>query len=725
MIQSRIGNGEILLGQKGEEKPGEGWSLSIGNALNRRKENVNLDSASPHVIFVCGARGSGKSYTLGVIAEEIARNESDIAAVLVDPIGVFWSMKYKNQEKKEIEKLKNLDMEPEGIESLSVFVPTGYKADIPRETYDDEFSFKPNALNTDDWCLTFGIDRYSPQGLLLERTLEEVRSGYTRQLGDKFEGGSRNVPPKEDFSINDLLECMNHDEEILSKDRGFRGSTRRALTSRLTAAKDWGIFGSSKRLSDLIRPGQISVIDISFLSENIGSLVLGILARKILSARKAAARKEAVQDLRGEKETGSGSIPPTWLMVDEAHSFAPSTGKTAATNPLVEYVKQGRRPGLSAVLSTQQPSALNSKIISQLDILISHRLSFENDIKEVRKRIPTSLPGDLKEPESLKRLSEGRAIVSDRQTNRAFVISVRPRYSQHEGRERVTKELSEEPSAPAIKEPKEQPAEPTVQTKDYTKKEEEALIVPALIEMDEALDFFESERERLFNFFWTSEKVREIIKRYYPIWSVLIDYYPKDRRAMNLRVFIDGLTGELIKKKDSALERTNGIRSLVDLKPSEMKIFFEVLRKGPVSLRALKESFKKRNRINSSVEELIENGLIEENKTGKKITLCVKEALDVPTDLSDKALLAAEDTPDREPEMIPTEEKIERMIDEEQMLESLEIFGKVELIERELFYYPYWLGKITDKEKTRIIALDGVLGKKDVHAERMLRRRVK
>ncbi len=82
---------------------------------------------------------------------------------------------------------------------------------------------------------------------------------------------------------------------------------------------------------------------------------------------------------------------------------------------MIEYVKQGRRPGLSAVLSTQQPSALNSKIISQLDILLSHRLSFENDIKEVWKRMPATLPKDLKEPDSLKKLPEGTVIAADKE----------------------------------------------------------------------------------------------------------------------------------------------------------------------------------------------------------------------------------------------------------------------------------------------------------------------
>jgi len=49
---------------------------------------VGLDLAGPHAAVVVGKRGSGKSYTLGVLAEELARVDG-IAPVVVDPMGAF------------------------------------------------------------------------------------------------------------------------------------------------------------------------------------------------------------------------------------------------------------------------------------------------------------------------------------------------------------------------------------------------------------------------------------------------------------------------------------------------------------------------------------------------------------------------------------------------------------------------------------------------------------
>jgi len=47
-----------------------------------------LDLDGPHAVLVVGKRGYGKSYTLGVLAEELGRTAA-LAPVVVDPMGVF------------------------------------------------------------------------------------------------------------------------------------------------------------------------------------------------------------------------------------------------------------------------------------------------------------------------------------------------------------------------------------------------------------------------------------------------------------------------------------------------------------------------------------------------------------------------------------------------------------------------------------------------------------
>jgi hypothetical protein len=117
----------------------------------------------------------------------------------------------------------------------------------------------------------------------------------------------------------------------------------------------------------------------------------------------------------------------------------PGRGRqTAASNALLEYVRQGRQPGCSIVLATQQPSAVDSRILSQTDILFCHKLVYGDDINAVVRRMPSEMPPMLKNKEFIQNLPIGMAIIGDKQeeTSRSFLVRIRPRISQHEGRER-------------------------------------------------------------------------------------------------------------------------------------------------------------------------------------------------------------------------------------------------------------------------------------------------
>lgn len=54
--------------------------------------------------------------------------------------------------------------------------------------------------------------------------------------------------------------------------------------------------------------------------------------------------------------------------------MAPSDQQMPARDALVEYVKRGRDAGLSLILATQQPSAIDDRILSQVNIALTHRL---------------------------------------------------------------------------------------------------------------------------------------------------------------------------------------------------------------------------------------------------------------------------------------------------------------------------------------------------------------
>jgi uncharacterized protein len=440
--------GHAYIGRKKSilKKYGEVGGLHIGRVGedDLKHTPMYLDGLNPHVVFVCGARGSGKSYVLGVLAEELALKNKNVGIVVVDPIGVFWSMKHPNKDEKELELLAEWDMLPKGLDNIKVFIPVGMKGEVPKSTFDSTFSIQPSLLTAEDWALTFGMDRFSPTGLLLDKVLEKVKKGYTT----KDEENPKVVRGKEQtFSIDDLINCLDLDADLNDRDKGYKQESIRAVVSRFDAAKSWGIFDESGTpLSLLSRAGQMTILDTSFLDDTVSALVIGIISRRLLSARKLSTRREAAGKFdNDDDESVEINVPPTWLFIDEAHTLIPGgNSKTPASKAIVEFVKQGRRPGLSLVFATQQPSAIDSRVLSQLDVIMAHKLVFDDDVKAIQKRTPAIIPTPYKKPNFIKTLPVGTALTGDRQetTARAFVMNIRPRMSQHEGRDAETIEVT-------------------------------------------------------------------------------------------------------------------------------------------------------------------------------------------------------------------------------------------------------------------------------------------
>ena len=86
---------------------------------------VLLDLLRPHIVLISGKRGTGKSYVAGVIAEEIAmlpeEFRNNIAVVMVDTMGIFWSMKRPNEQQADL--LRAWNMEMRAFDNIRVFVP--------------------------------------------------------------------------------------------------------------------------------------------------------------------------------------------------------------------------------------------------------------------------------------------------------------------------------------------------------------------------------------------------------------------------------------------------------------------------------------------------------------------------------------------------------------------------------------------------------------------------
>ena len=137
--------------------------------------------------------------------------------------------------------------------------------------------------------------------------------------------------------------------------------------------------------------------------------------------------------------------PLTWIFIDEAHEFLPHEGKTPASDALIQVLREGRQPGLSLVLATQQPGKIHTDVMTQSDIIISHRLTAELDVKALNSINQSYLYSKVSDQiNSLPRL-KGSAVILDDNSERVYAMRMRPRFTWHGGEAPIAiKKLSEE-----------------------------------------------------------------------------------------------------------------------------------------------------------------------------------------------------------------------------------------------------------------------------------------
>ncbi len=749
-------------------------------------KRVLVDSISPHAIFICGMRGSGKSYTLGVMAEEIALKNDAVGVIIIDPMGIFWSMKQKNKVESEKLTLQEWGLTPQGIDSVKVFIPKGQTKEAPEETWDEIFTIRPSELTVEDWCLTFDVDRFDVMGILLDRTIECVRNGYVTKKGKFIEGKPKG------YSVEDMIHVIENEKSILSSEKGFKSATRRALIARLKGAKNWGIFDErGTELKDLSKRGQITVIDVSFLEDNVRALVVGTLARNILNTRKIVSRQEA----SGALSSMIGSIPVTWLLIDEAHILVPGGGrKTAASDALLEYVRQGRQPGCSIVLATQQPSAVDSRILSQTDILFCHKLVYGDDINAVIRRMPSEMPRMFKNREFIQNLPIGMAIVGDKQeeTSRSFLVAIRPRISQHEGRERQPIfEVDPEVMKENVK---------NIIAEKYRKESKEDLkkIIEIVnedynlaLDLDSILEELREEGriERKI----TKEEIEEIkeieetpIEKFTEIVEIPREKELKPKvepklKELNFRK-ASVLYGEIDRERIYEIASKKAKKRLfkeIEKVESCHKIFYpifrvifdyfpekgdyinlsclvdgltgEILRKNKKieRTRGLRDLIPLKDDEMSFMIYLIKRENATQIEIRNEMKLNPNKIKSVLSSMIQKGLVKIDrkgkfeeikpsghynivwDPRDKkinfeyavEEEFLDLDTIIHETITEKEIAKALKIWGKAKIWKIEKLYYPYWIVYYTG-EKSRVEVFDGIYGQKDDYAKNMIRHRI-
>src|SRR3989344_5300662 len=343
--KKKLGDKGLIFIGKGYVKMGQYTSLS---------NKIFMDVARSHVILVAGKRGSGKSYTLGVIAEELSNLPKEvsknIASLIFDTMGIYWTMKHENYKDKSL--LQEWELKSKRL-PVKVFVPYGHydsyiEKGIPADSI---FALDVMEMNPEDWVLTFGLNIVDPVAVLIERTTSKIN--------------------EKKYDIKDII-------EMLKQDKSTNQEIRNAAISLFEAADTWGIFStkssSSKptKITDLISGGTTTVLDLSVYNSvgafNVRALVISLVSRKIFNQRMSSRKSEEINSVSKRfsllSETEKKENPLVWIFIDEAHEFLKLNEKTPATDSLIQLLREGRQPGISVVLATQQPGQIHRDVMT-------------------------------------------------------------------------------------------------------------------------------------------------------------------------------------------------------------------------------------------------------------------------------------------------------------------------------------------------------------------------
>jgi DNA helicase HerA-like ATPase len=331
--------------------------------------------------FFCGQSGSGKTYALGTVLEQLLL-QTKLRLVVLDPNSDF----------------VRLNVPRGGIEEAN--------AARYREVAAGLVVRRAGRNGPDRLHVRFTDCDAEEQGAVLRLD----------PIGDRGEFGA----------LVDLLE-QRFEETV---------ETPGELAERLSASGDPNVQGLGARVRNLGIPRwQVwSTGDVGSVQDLVGpdgprALVvdLGSLGTP---GEKAIAAESVLAALWRRREARE----PTLVVIDEAHNVCPREPgdpvTELATEHAARFAAEGRKFGLYLLVSTQRPQRVNELVVSQCDNLVLMRMASTADLAYVSERLSYA-PSSLLERATSFGL--GEALVAGKIASHPAFVRFGPRIAQEGG----------------------------------------------------------------------------------------------------------------------------------------------------------------------------------------------------------------------------------------------------------------------------------------------------
>lgn len=372
----------------------------------------------PH-IGIFGGSGSGKSFGLRVILEELMKKE--IPSLVLDP---HYEMDFNEP-----------FLEGYGRDYSDSFEKFTIGKNIGIEFTQINTKDLKNLLNTSSH-LTEAMENvvenlHHPKDSLFtfRERIENLRAGQElgqeSKIRDRIEDAVDQVEREKFENILEVYQKYNDKCPV---------SSVMAVYWRFNKLENLGIFNHntddcegallSRKL--VVLQGSIKIIQ-----------VFSTYLMNLFYDKRRAYRDQVINGEAGDY------FPPFIVITDEAHNFAPQSKDGLREIPskyvLREIAQEGRKYGVFLILATQRPSLLDSTITAQLNTKLIFRTTRATDIDTIREETDLS-------PEEARRLpylKTGDVFVSESAVGRTVSVRIRAAHTNTPHKDNPFLELQE------------------------------------------------------------------------------------------------------------------------------------------------------------------------------------------------------------------------------------------------------------------------------------------
>lgn len=356
-----------------------GIGAYIGSIDNNKDIKIKLDIVkliTKHM-SILAKTGTGKSYTSGVIIEELMLK--GVPMLIIDPHNEYSSLKFKNKNASDLLELKKLKLKP-----------IGFKSKIKEFCINQDLS--PNCEK-----IELNLKKIKINDLinLLPRKITQSQEAILYTVFSNLENN---------FSFNELIFHISNEDN----------NAKWALISMIEEVKKLKIYSENYTpIENIIKNSQTSILNFRGIDEKLQDNFLNSLLIDLFKAIKLK------------------KIPKFFLVIDEAHNYAKEKGnKITKSGKIIKTIsKEGRKFGLGLCVISQRPQDIDKGVLSQCSTQILLKITNPNDLKIV---VSSSEGIDSDSSNEIQRLNIGTCLLTG-MVDLPLKIKVRPRLTQHGG----------------------------------------------------------------------------------------------------------------------------------------------------------------------------------------------------------------------------------------------------------------------------------------------------